>query len=141
MNILQLRFCTHEEFRPYRVKVKAAVQNILSINDSFLMEVAINEAVNNALCNNHPMNPVSLSMRVSSRKRLIIRIKDSGEGFDVKNALKDLASSSELLFERNLTSESGRGIGIINIAADKMIYNQKGNELLLMKYIRTETDL
>ncbi|WP_102274966.1 ATP-binding protein [Cytobacillus massiliigabonensis] len=140
MNILQLRFRTHEEFCLLRSLIKADVQNIFGVNDSFLMEVAINEAVNNALCANHSMNPITLSLRIASGKRLIVRIKDAGEGFNVSKTLKEITSSPELLFEKNLTSECGRGLSIIKMATDKMIFNQKGNELLLMKYIRTEAD-
>lgn len=136
MNTVQLRFRTHEEFRQLRSLIKADVQHIFGDKDSFLMEVAINEAVNNALCSSHSRMPITLSMRVTSGNRLVIRIKDSGTGFNVRKALEEMASCPELLFEKNLTSECGRGISIIRMATDKMIYNRKGNELLLMKYIR-----
>ena len=136
MYTLQLRFHTHEEFRQLRSLIKAVVQHIFGEKDSFLLEVAINEAVNNALCSTHSRKPIILSMRVTAGNRLVIRIKDLGAGFNVRKVLKEMTSSPELLFERNLSSESGRGLGIIRMAADKMIYNRKGNELLLMKYIK-----
>ncbi|MFE8695882.1 ATP-binding protein [Cytobacillus sp. FJAT-53684] len=130
----QLRFKTQDEYRKLRGLIKNDIYKILGESDSFLMEIAINEAVNNALCSNS-MKLITINIRVSSGKRLIIRIKDQGKGFNVCKALKGIANGPELLLEKRLSSDSGRGIPLIKLATDKMFYNRVGNELLLMKRI------
>ncbi|MBP2239481.1 anti-sigma regulatory factor (Ser/Thr protein kinase) [Cytobacillus eiseniae] len=129
----QLRFRTIEEYCALRCAIKKDIQKILGEENSFFMEVAINEAVNNALRANDSKEVICFNLRVSANNRLIIRIKDHGEGFDVNKAWMELSNSD--LFEDRLFNESGRGLSIIHLAVDKMVFNKKGNELLLMKYI------
>lgn len=61
-----------------------------------------------------------------SKEYLKIRIKDEGEGFDVKS-LPDPTSQDALL---NL---HGRGILITRMYFNELIYNDKGNEVQLVK--------
>jgi serine/threonine-protein kinase RsbW len=135
MSNYQFEFRTLEEFRPLRCLIKSHIHRILGENGSFLMDVAINEAVNNAIRSNDARNWIKISIRVTTGQRLIIRIKDQGKGFNARKVLKELSSSPDYLLEKKRFNESGRGLSIIKLATDKMFYNCNGNEVLLMKNI------
>lgn len=128
-------FSTREEFRNVRETIQKEIQDILGCNESFLMDVAINEAVNNGLESNKEKRPMTITLRVTSGNRLIIRVKDQGSGFNGNEVLSQISSSKEILFEDRLLDESGRGLSIMKYASDKMFYNRIGNEILLMKYV------
>lgn len=132
----QHKFSSLDEYCHLRPLIQKEIQQILGIDDSFLMEVAINEGVNNALRFNHSHKPIVLSIKVIHGIRLIIRIKDHGKGFDAKETLQEISCSPDMLFEERLFYESGRGLSIMKCATDRIIYNRKGNEILLMKYIK-----
>ncbi|TWH44931.1 histidine kinase-like protein [Sporomusa sp. KB1] len=96
-----------------------------------LFEVAINEAVNNGLVASERIQ-VKLKRTGS---RIVVRVKDNGTGFSTKqvNALgvKDVDNE----FEQLGLSERGRGIMMMKMFCDQIIYNALGNEVLLMKKI------
>jgi len=94
------------------------------------LDVAINEAMNNGFT-------ASGQVRVKTRQvgsKLIIRVKDEGPGFHT-NEVKLIEDRHEEVFDDLLESESGRGILLMRLFCDKVIYNAKGNEVLLMKQI------
>jgi len=99
---------------------------------ALMLEVAINEAINNGFyyCG---------GVRVKTRRvggKLIIRVKDDGPGFNnnkVNVQLKEDMYKEE--FDELLEAEGGRGILLMKLFCDKVIYNSKGNEVLLMKKI------
>ena len=94
------------------------------------LEVAINEALNNALYAGERVR-IKLTRRGS---RLIIRVKDDGSGFDTEivNLQQDKGRIEEE-FDELLEAEGGRGVLLMRLFCDKVIYNAKGNEVLLMK--------
>lgn len=134
-------FTTSEEYRTLRDRIQRDIQNILGENQSFLIDVAINEAVNNSLKYNLNKQQVTIYFRVTPGRRLIIRVKDQGTGFNAKKALTKISSSPEDFFEEKLFDESGRGLAIMKSASDKVFFNRIGNELLLMKYIDHESEV
>ncbi|TGE33691.1 PAS domain S-box protein [Desulfosporosinus sp. Sb-LF] len=97
-----------------------------------MLEVAVNEAMNNSFgsCGR---------VRVKTRRigsRLIIRVKDDGPGFNAGEVTaKRVASNYVSEFDGLLEAEGGRGIFLMRSFCDKVIYNAKGNEVLLMKII------
>ncbi|TGE33694.1 PAS domain S-box protein [Desulfosporosinus sp. Sb-LF] len=97
-----------------------------------MLEVAVNEAMNNGFgtCGR---------VRVKTRRmgsRLIIRVKDDGPGFNAGEVTaKRVAGNYESEFDGLLEAEGGRGIFLMRSFCDKVIYNAKGNEVLLMKII------
>ena len=76
---------------------------------------------------------VSLRMRVGGK--LIIRVKDDGLGFNTKENILLKEDMYEEEFDEQLEAEGGRGILLMRLFCDKIIYNAKGNEVLLMKQI------
>ena len=93
------------------------------------LEVAVNEAVNNGLKSG---SSVLVKARCVGRK-LIIRVKDDGLGFDTKIFNSKLELDNE--FTELLEAEGGRGILLMRLFCDRVIYNAVGNEVLLMKKI------
>ena len=96
-----------------------------------MLEVAVNEAINNGFNSGG-------RVRVKTRRaagKIIIRVKDDGLGFNTKevNVLKK--EKYEKKFDELLEAEGGRGILLMKLFCDKVIYNAKGNEVLLMKQI------
>jgi anti-sigma regulatory factor (Ser/Thr protein kinase) len=97
-----------------------------------VLEVAINEAMNNGFCSS---GRIILKLKRVGDK-LIIRVKDDGQGFNTKLANIQLEKDMyEEEFEKLLEAEVGRGILLMKLFCDKVVYNDKGNEVLLMKQI------
>ncbi|SPF53323.1 Sensory box protein (fragment) [Candidatus Desulfosporosinus infrequens] len=97
-----------------------------------VLEVAVNEAMNNGF---HTYGQINLKLKRMGRK-LIIRVKDDGQGFyaEAINA-QQKTDMIEEEFGQMLEAEAGRGILLMKLFCDKVIYNAKGNEVLLMKKV------
>lgn len=63
-----------------------------------------------------------------SRKKILFRITDDGPGFDHVSYLKKVATDDSML-----ELEHGRGIVIARNIFDRIEYNEKGNQILLIK--------
>ena len=97
-----------------------------------MLEVAINEAMNNGLYAGGRV--LVKTGRVGDK--LIIRVKDDGPGFNTKRYKDKLKKERyEEEFDELLEAEGGRGIFLMGLFFDRVIYNTKGNEVLLMKKI------
>lgn len=57
---------------------------------------------------------------------LIVKVSDQGPGFDWKSQFQE---------EVELSSTSGRGLPIMNLYATRVEYNERGNEVILVKNI------
>ena len=133
MESINVQFTGLNEFAAIRSKVRQFLQMALP-NNYFMVEVALNEAVNNAIIHGNKQDEgiVKLTVRMTKRK-LIIRVKNEGEGFKANHLLKQEKDSVENSFERGLYDESGRGLPIMDAAFDCMVYNLKGTEVMFMK--------
>jgi len=131
---VDFRFRSNEEFYKVRHLVREFIEKFLP-EDKMIFLTAIHEAVNNAI--EHDKNKsgkknVRLYLKVVKDKRLIARIRDSGDGFDSKKILDNFTGpDSEQNILETLLKESGRGILIMLRASDYLKYNKKGNEVLL----------
>ncbi|MGO0062498.1 ATP-binding protein [Brevibacillus fluminis] len=135
MKELEFTFTTLDVFQKIRPHVIQYVRENLKGN-SALMEVALMEAINNAWEHGGKKDAnrgVRVRLRVQNGKRLIIRVKDDGPGFHANEKLKQINVEEGNLFERCLYEESGRGLLLMNQAADKITYNRQGNEVLMVK--------
>ena len=84
---------------------------------------------------------------VRTAKSIIYRVRDPGEGFSLDNLPHAAISNSPdapfdhvNVRDRLGLRPGGFGILLIRNLADELIYNQKGNEVLLIKYVRTPAD-
>ncbi len=99
------------------------------------IEVILNEAINNSLrdAGNRAVVRVKLN-RIGSR--LIIRVKDSGKGFDVSRVLQRLRAGWMGTDEiGDDCAEGGRGLPIMWRLSDRLVYNATGTEVLIAKRI------
>ncbi len=98
--------------------------------DTGLLEVAISEALTNALDASHGQ-PIFLTLYFKPPFRLRILITDHGKGFDVDH--ERLRIHSIDLDEDPYCAESGRGLWIMHQVFDHVQYNSRGNKVLLTK--------
>jgi CheY-like chemotaxis protein len=61
------------------------------------------------------------------REMLRVVVRDQGRGFDIKNIPKPVDSS-------NIATKGGRGLLLIQSFMDKVSFNEKGNEITMIKY-------
>ncbi len=97
--------------------------------DSSNMFVALDEALANAIRHgnrNDPARTVYIRAELSP-KEARFTIRDEGEGFDQ-------ASIPDPLNPDNLFKTSGRGMMLINHIMDEVHYNERGNEITLVKF-------
>lgn len=101
-----------------------------------MLEMAVNEAINNGLC-------AGGRVRVTIRRlgnRIVIRVRDDGPGFpndgvndQIRGAMTD--ENFDTKFDEINLAENGRGILLMKMVTDRLLYNAAGNEVLLMKQL------
>ncbi|MDF2571666.1 MAG: proteinPAS proteinPAS protein [Sporomusa sp.] len=96
-----------------------------------LLEVAVNEAINNGLCAG---GRVDVKIKRTG-SRVIARIKDEGPGFNFKRINTLIEEDLRNEFDELGLSERGRGILMMKLFCDHLIYNALGNEIMLIKKI------
>ncbi len=104
--------------------------------DHFFMEIAVNEAMNNAFLHgykNKNCGRVSLKIEIMNDRRCIIRVEDQGEGFEGNEKIRVIEKEQEGYLDDRLLHETGRGIYIMYQASDCMIYNRLGNKVMMLK--------
>ena len=134
MKTQPLHLCFQGEEMAFKVIMPAirSYLKLMPLEQAGLVEVAISEAVANALKASEGKF-VNINLGVNSKGSLLVRIRDRGKGFDVETALARLAAWEQEIPEEALYAESGRGLWVIHQVFDKVQYNQPGNELLLVK--------
>ena len=119
--------------------VKGLSREVLKALDRFKLDqktlsdikLAIEEALINAITHgnkSHPDSEVGLSYRIDSKKASII-IKDQGKGFDYHKIPK-------VVKNRDISKTSGRGIFLITHVMDEVRFNESGNQITMVKYLR-----
>jgi anti-sigma regulatory factor (Ser/Thr protein kinase) len=95
--------------------------------DAFSAELLLREALTNAVVHGGQQGPHPHICSVLLRARpgrLLIAIKDQGDGFDWRAVWNHDAA---------LSDTNGRGIGIFRRYASSVRFNSKGNKILLVK--------
>lgn len=133
-NHLSLTFQSLDHYAFVREKVQEFIERH-EIKNSFFIELGINEAINNALLHSKSNIPIKSRLRFSKYGRLYIKVSDYGSGFHGNDMIKTLIEEKSDPFNDRIEEESGRGILLMLKTFDKVIYNSKGNELLLVKKI------
>ena len=92
--------------------------------DSFSVELIARECLNNTVIHgnqNQPRNMACLSLSLG-RRWLRLQIADEGVGFSWRQACRTAADPA---------ASSGRGLAIGNYYADRIGFNQRGNQITL----------
>lgn len=146
--LMRKTFCSEQDFRQHRDQLHECLKQALGIrgsstlseNEVTMLEIAVNEAVNNAFkyAQDKVAAPaVTLSMYVFHADLLLIRVKDNGSGFRADQVMAKVDSLQEKQEEQEEWEwgESGRGIYIMEAVMDEVRYNAKGNSVMLLKRI------
>lgn len=96
--------------------------------DSHTLILLLREALNNAVIHGSNLdNTMSVTCEVSiNNSQIEITVKDEGDGFNWKDQINACIPPS---------STSGRGLCIYKMYADSFSFNEKGNEVRLIKKI------
>ncbi|MFC4098427.1 ATP-binding protein [Paenibacillus xanthanilyticus] len=97
-----------------------------------LVEIALSEALQNAVNYGDRNTIVTVRAALVNHRRLVVRIKSIGPGFDAEAYLQK-ANRFEWVEEE--FKESGRGLMIICSVFDRVRFNKKGTDFLLIKAI------
>jgi anti-sigma regulatory factor (Ser/Thr protein kinase) len=130
-----------------REKFGAYIRELLSDLPSQLCEelsLAVDELLSNSMehgCQQNPCCPVDFKLIRTSRMVLFL-IRDPGNGFSV-DAMAHAAVNNppeEPLRHTQLRDELGMrpggfGIMLVKKIADELVYNEQGNEVMLVKYL------
>ena len=95
----------------------------------FAVRLAIEEALNNAIRHGNAMDPAKTAELVYevTDERVDIRIRDEGPGFNYQDV-------PDPTLDENLDKPTGRGLMLIRAYMDTVEYNEKGNELHMVKF-------
>jgi len=126
---VRLEYHRYGEYDRIRDRIKNLLK-MISSKDAAKIEIAVGEALVNAARESMDVQ-IKISLLGS---RLLIRIRDGGEGFCGNQIVTEFRSLElEEFFLERLYAEGGRGILIMMSWMDDVIYNKKGNEVLLVK--------
>ena len=99
-------------------------------NRSLHLEIILNEAINNVLF--HGSGQGRFIIRRIGR-HIVMRVKDFKRGFEVQSLLRPYASlGMEELAMQLLSQENGRGLLIMRLFSDRMLYSRSGSEVMLV---------
>ncbi|MDP6545591.1 MAG: ATP-binding protein [Phycisphaerae bacterium] len=95
----------------------------------FAVRLAIEEALNNAIRHGNAMDPGKTAELVYevTDEQVDIRISDEGPGFDFQDV-------PDPTLDENLDKPTGRGLMLIRAYMDTVEFNEKGNELHMVKF-------
>lgn len=122
-------------FETIHPQIVAVLVNELLAQDVDAVELALNEAVSNALRygDGGPETSAVLVKLRFSPKQLVVRIRNKGQGFPSAKKIEALQDREGDMFTKLVTSDHGRGIIIMLLLVDRVIYNACGNEVMLVK--------
>ena len=116
------------EYERIRSRIRSLLGNVAG-QQADMVDIVLGEALNNGM-----RQSMNVTIKISVLKALLlIRVRDGGQGFDGNARVAAVAGGTESAFEERLFAENGRGILIMTAWMDRVIYNQRGNEVLLVK--------
>jgi len=109
------------------------------VGNEFAVELALREALNNAVVHGNAMDPnklVEVRCRCERGKGVWLIVKDHGRGFDPRAVSDPLASDG-------LQAEHGRGIHLMKLMMDEVSFRCAGSEVQMRKGLtrRSRTEL
>jgi len=108
--------------------LEEVARNEYSEESTFAIKLAVEEALNNAVKHGNGFDAsktINLSFRVDGGEA-VVTITDEGEGFDPRSLADPTA-------EENLQKPTGRGIMLMRAYMDEVRFNEKGNQVRLVK--------
>jgi serine/threonine-protein kinase RsbW len=99
------------------------------VGGEFAVELALREALNNAVVHGNAMDPhklVKVRCRCESGKGVWLAVRDQGKGFDPSEV-------SDPLERNSMKAEQGRGIYLMKWAMDQVVFKVGGAEVCMWK--------
>jgi len=99
------------------------------VGDEFAVELALREALNNAVIHGNGMDPkklVEIRCRCERGKGVWLIVRDQGRGFDPSTVPNPLTP-------QGLVAEHGRGIYLIKLLMDEVSFKRGGSEVHMWK--------
>ena len=95
----------------------------------FAVRLAVEEALNNAIRHGNGLDPEKTAELVYevTKEQVDIRVRDEGPGFDYRQV-------PDPTLDENLDKPTGRGLMLMRAYMDVVEYNDKGNELHMVKF-------
>jgi serine/threonine-protein kinase RsbW len=117
--------------------ISPAVDEVLAVIDrmgcaagkEFEVETSVREALANAIrhgCERDPEKKVQVCVACDDSRGMLIVVRDPGPGFDVESIPSPVEG-------KNLFSQGGRGIFLINELMDEVSYEKGGTEIRMRK--------
>ncbi len=118
-----------ENIRDVEESISEALETAgFSDNDIFAIRLSLDEALANAIKHGNRYNAkkkVAVGFRVTDDS-ITIRVSDQGEGFDYTDQPDPTAPD-------RLELPSGRGLLLMRSYMDEVVFNEKGNEVTMVK--------
>lgn len=97
---------------------------------AFHLEIALNEAINNVLIHGSGQGYVKIK---PIGRQVALRVKDCKQGFDAKAVLGQFTTRTHAeIADAVSAQETGRGLLIMKLFTDKIYYNRRGDEVMLV---------
>lgn len=116
------------------LETKKFLSRVHAEQQAFDVVLVLREALANAVLDGNRLDAnkrVTFSLRLES-DTLILEIEDEGEGFDWRRYLGKAPPPS---------SESGRGLAIMEGYCQDVVFNDRGNKVMLRKHIASSGGL
>ena len=99
--------------------------------ENFTVSIALTEAITNAIIHGNEKDPAKrvFAQALIEPERVVFQIADEGRGFDYQK----LADPTK---KENLLKQSGRGIFFVRYFMDEVKFNQAGNKITMVKYVK-----
>jgi DNA-binding response OmpR family regulator len=97
------------------------------------ISISIDEILNNALVHGNELDETKkLTIKLTfDTEKFHVSIADEGNGFDHQKVMEEIS-------EESYNMPSKRGLFITKYLMDEMLFNEKGNEITLVKYLQEE---
>ena len=128
--ILDLSFsATLENIDKAALETKRFLSSVRAARHTFDVVLVLREALANAVVDGSQLDAskiVAYTLRLEGNN-LIMEIEDEGEGFDWQNHFGKKTPPH---------AESGRGLAIMETYCEEVVFNDKGNKLILKKSLK-----
>jgi len=122
---------TLENIEEFCAQVEGFLTDLNYQEEIFPVMLLLREAATNAVVHGSEGNPnLSVACSVEIQEGwLVIEVNDQGPGFDWRTAIRQ---------EPDPTSTSGRGVSIYRLYADSVVFNDKGNQVVMKKKLNKD---
>jgi len=129
VRVTDLEMPSRREAVAHTVERVLAMAGAVELSEERLhdLSVALSEALSNAAVHGNRLaahQPVEIRVEVEPKRRVVVEVRDAGEGFD-RRRLGDPTHDARVL------EDNGRGVFLMKRLSDRLEYNRRGNTVRL----------